>query len=163
VNDTQVILANLSNEEFDRFRRAGVPYTCSSGPLALDPEGYAGVGPYIATVVSELGRAMEAIGWQNPNAERQQNQWIIRNGDNTNQMPNKFLSADAAVAEMMGILSQYAKIPTRFNRNYDSLPQPVLEVGDVFTIAGEFRVNPPARRKELPPPVIAPSRAYFED
>lgn len=75
---TSIILANLTVAEDARFHHAKVPYSGSTGPHAA-PESYGGDAPYIATMLSELGAALKAIGWHHIFIDASSRyQWIVR-------------------------------------------------------------------------------------
>jgi len=73
---TPLILANLTIEEILRFNAADIPYSASTA----GPEN-GGLAPYIATYVSELQRAAEAMGWKTFAVDVQQHQYIAKRGE----------------------------------------------------------------------------------
>jgi hypothetical protein len=64
MKDCSVILANLTTDEYRRFEAARISYSGSTG-MGARPENYHGLAPYIATYLSELPKALNAIGWEN--------------------------------------------------------------------------------------------------
>lgn len=71
-----LILANLRDADFDAFHAAHVGYSGSTGKGST--ESYGDIGPYIATCLSELPRALEAMGWECVAIERLDGQFIAR-------------------------------------------------------------------------------------
>lgn len=71
-----LILANLTDADFDAFSKARIGYSGSTGKGAAD--GYGDIGPYIATSLSELPKAIEAMGWERVTLERRNGQFVAR-------------------------------------------------------------------------------------
>lgn len=57
-----LIVANMSDEDFDRFHAAHITLSGSTGKGAT--KGYGDVGPYIATYCTELLLVLDALGWE---------------------------------------------------------------------------------------------------
>jgi hypothetical protein len=77
--DTHVslILASLSNTDFDVFHAARIPYSGSTGKGAV--QGYEPYGPYIATFWGEFERSMAALGWHHIELQRTaEHQVVVR-------------------------------------------------------------------------------------
>lgn len=79
--EPSIILANLTDCEFDKFHAARVSYTGSTGKGGIydcAKTGYGDVGPYIATYGRHLVQALDALGWRTIRVDRQEGQWIVR-------------------------------------------------------------------------------------
>lgn len=77
MDNTALILANLTPEDDRRFHAARISYSGSTGAGAK-PESYNGLAPYIATYASQLHHAVKAMGWEKFSIEATAVQWIVR-------------------------------------------------------------------------------------
>jgi hypothetical protein len=71
-----VILANLTDDDFERFHSAHIKYSGSTGKGSV--KGYEPDGPYIATFMFELPAALIALDWTRVHLEHRGGQWIVR-------------------------------------------------------------------------------------
>lgn len=77
-NSMPLIVANLFGEDFERFHKARIPYSGSTGQGATTAS-HGPRAPYIATTVSELQKVLQALGWDayGFQVEYQSDQWIV--------------------------------------------------------------------------------------
>lgn len=80
MNNDSVIIANITAADNEKFHAAHIPYSGSTGlaPRPSDPN-----APYIATYLSELPRALKAMGWEHisftfSGVTFSGEQWIVR-------------------------------------------------------------------------------------
>lgn len=59
---TSLILCRLTDDDFDRFHAGKVTFSGSTGKGARSDD-YWGVGPYIATFMFNMEKALTAMGW----------------------------------------------------------------------------------------------------
>lgn len=71
-----LILANLTDEERYAFERAHIPFSGTSGGVKAEP--WKGLGPYIATYITELQVSLQALGWERVSLEKRGDTWIVR-------------------------------------------------------------------------------------
>jgi hypothetical protein len=71
-----VIFAKLTDEEYKRFQDGHISYSGATG-MGVRPEDYNGVGPYIASFIMEIPKALRALRWKRVTVKREGNTWIL--------------------------------------------------------------------------------------
>jgi hypothetical protein len=69
-----LLLVRLSDEDFDRFHGAHLPYSGSTGKGSV--YGYEPGGPYLATVAGHLVDALAAMQWRRTELVHRDGQWL---------------------------------------------------------------------------------------
>lgn len=75
LSDT-LILANLTENEFQLFTQAGIQYSGSGGNWGDIPNDKKAL--YISTYISELAKSTKALGWIKFSLEEKEGQWIAK-------------------------------------------------------------------------------------
>ena len=101
-----VIFANLTPEEYERFEKARIETTGSSGKGGR-PEDYKGLAPFIASYFYEIPKALHALGWKHSHISEHNGQMVI--------------GAEPAPSDSLITSLQQAR-PTTFN-------SPILGIG----------------------------------
>jgi len=88
MNTTSLIVADMTEEDFDNFHAAGICFSGSTGRPGVSTSSYP--YPYIATYLGELERIVVSLKWPNFSAERHGSQWTIRKCDGNSNMAVTF-------------------------------------------------------------------------
>jgi hypothetical protein len=79
-----IILANLTDAEFDRFHAARIGYSGATpkGAPSSGTYNWGASAPYIATFFDVLPAALKAIGWTRIKVRCRDHQWIVKRRGN---------------------------------------------------------------------------------